>query len=357
MKRRGESELANGVSASALTLMATSIGSLPHTDPVAACRVMTDVLPIPAWPQLPRRSFKENMYAQYSEGFPGVVVDEAQERIWVDRSQDLDAGLERLYTAYMANDLDYGAISANYAAGLHVFLSAAAGRQWPAVKGSVTGPISWGLTVTDQDKRAILYDDTLADAVAKHLRLKAAWQERELRKVCDSTIIFVDEPYMSAYGSAFFSLERDLVVRLLTETMAGIQGRIGVHCCGNTDWSLLMETPADILNFDAYAYAESVALYPESVRSFLRRGGMLAWGIVPAEDEEAILRETASSLTDRLVAGMDLLVKKGIPMDHLLEACLVSPSCGLRGRTESTAVRALQLAVGVAGELRRRFGR
>jgi methionine synthase II (cobalamin-independent) len=225
------------------------------------------------------------------------------------------------------------------------------------VKGSVTGPISWGLTVTDQDKRAILYDDTLADAVAKHLRLKAAWQERELRKLSDTTIIFVDEPYMSAYGSAFFSIERDLVVRLLTETMAGIEGLIGIHCCGNTDWSLLLETPAHVLNFDAYAYAESVALYPDAVRAFLRRGGLLAWGIVPAEDEAAILCETAASLTDRLLTGMDLLVKKGIPLDHLLEACLVSPSCGLRGRSEATSVRALQLAVGVTDELRRRFGR
>jgi methionine synthase II (cobalamin-independent) len=349
--------LAKGVNASELTLLATSIGSLPHTDPVAACRVMTDVLPIPAWPQLPRRSFKENMYVQYSEGFPGVVIDESQERIWVDRRQDLDAGLERLYTAYMENDLDFAAISPDYAAGFYAFLDVAKGKRWRAVKGSVTGPISWGLTVTDQDKRAILYDDALADAVAKHLRLKAAWQERELRKLSETTIIFVDEPYMSAYGSAFFSLERDLVVRLLTETMAGIQGLIGIHCCGNTDWSLLLDTPANVLNFDAYAYAESVALYPEAVRAFLRRGGLLAWGIVPAEDEAAILRETAGSLTDRLVAGMSLLVQKGIPMDNLLNACLVSPSCGLRGRTESTAVRALQLAVGVTDELRRRFGR
>jgi methionine synthase II (cobalamin-independent) len=349
--------LSTGLNPSGLTLLATAIGSLPHTDPVAACRVMTDNLPIPAWPQLPRRSFKENMYAQYSEGFPGVVVDEGHERIWVDRSRDLDGGLERLYAAYMENDLDFAAISAEYAAGFHAFLDVAAGRSWPAVKGSVTGPISWGLTVTDEDERAILYDDSLADAVAKHLRLKAAWQERELRKLSNTTIIFVDEPYMSAYGSAFFSLEREMVLRLLTETMAGIKGLVGVHCCGNTDWSLLLETRAHVLNFDAYAYAESVALYPEAVRAFLRRGGLLAWGIVPAEDEEAIAGETAGSLTDRLLVGMSLLVKKGIPLDHLLDACLVSPSCGLRGRSEAIAVRALQLAVGVTEELRRRFGR
>lgn len=340
-----------------LTLLSTAIGSLPFVDATEACRVMTDILPIPAWPQLPRRNFKENMYAQYSEGFPGTVVDEAHERVWVDRTQDLGAGLECLYAAYLENDVDFGAISPEYAAGLHVFLKAAAGRPWLAVKGQVTGPISWGLTVTDQDKRAVLYDETLADAVAKHLRLKAAWQERELRKLCDSTIIFVDEPYMSAYGSAFFSLERELVVRLLTETMAGIQGLIGVHCCGNTDWSLLLDTPVHILNFDAYAYAEAVALYPEAVRAFLRRGGLLAWGIVPSLDEAAIWRESVESLTDRLVAAMKLLTGKGVSFDNLLAGCLVTPSCGLGGRSEGAALRALQLAVGVGAELRRRYGR
>lgn len=344
-----------GFDTRSLSLMATSIGSLPHQDAAEACRVTTTLLSIPAWPQLPRRGFRENMYAQYSEGFPGIVVDEAAERIYVHRGPGMEAGLERLYAAYLESDLGYGAISPGYASGLWAFPAVAAGREWPAVKGSVTGPISWGLTVTDEDKRAILYDETLADAVAKHLRLKAAWQERELLKICPRTITFVDEPYMSAFGSAFFSLERDLVVQLLTETMGGIQGLIGVHCCGNTDWSLLMETPVHILNFDAWAYAEALALYPEDVRRFLRRGGLLAWGIVPSGDEEAILHGTVDGMTARLLDGMGLLVQKGIPLDDLLAGCLVSPSCGLGGRSERAAVRALELSAGIAAELRRRY--
>ncbi len=372
----------------ALNLLPTAVGSLPHSDPVAACDLIRRVLPeIPIWPQLPRRSFRENMYAQYSEGFPGVVIDEAQERIWVDRSQDLSPALERLYAAYLENDLDFAAISPEYAAGLHTLLkncgirksgnpeiskstnqqiskSAITNRKSQianrksaiAIKGQVTGPISWGLTVTDENRRPVLYDEVLADAVAKHLRLKAAWQERELRKLAPQTIIFVDEPYLSAYGSAFVAIDRDLVVNLLSETMAGIQGLVGVHCCGNTDWSILLETPMDILNFDAYGYAESLALYPEAVHAFLRRGGAIAWGIVPALEEEAIWRESVASLTERLVAAMHLLVKKGVPLDDLLAACLVTTSCGLRGRTVAAAERALELVAGVAREMRRRYG-
>ncbi|GAH51927.1 unnamed protein product [marine sediment metagenome] len=82
----------------------TIIGSMPHTDPAEACSLITRYLKdIPAWPQLPRRSFKENMYAQFSQGFPGVVLKE--DSIYVDRTQDLTKPLEELYTANPTKDL------------------------------------------------------------------------------------------------------------------------------------------------------------------------------------------------------------------------------------------------------------
>ncbi|MBN1643272.1 MAG: methionine synthase, partial [Dehalococcoidales bacterium] len=60
------------------------IGSLPHEDvDKAVAVVMRYQKEIPAWPQLPKRSFRENMYAQYSEGFPGVVIK--NDKIYVDR--------------------------------------------------------------------------------------------------------------------------------------------------------------------------------------------------------------------------------------------------------------------------------
>jgi len=340
-----------------LSLLPTSIGSLPYQDPAGACRSVVDTFPrVPIWPQLPRRSFLENMYVQYSEGFPGVVLDRVAERIYVDRSQDLDPGLERLYTAYLENDLDFAAIDPSYAAGLAMLPSVLSGTSAPlAVKGQVTGPISWGLTVVDQNRRPALYDEILADAIARHLRLKAAWQERELGKLCATVITFVDEPYLSAFGSAFVAVNREQVITLLEEVFTGIRGLKGVHCCGNTDWSILMETSVDILNLDAYHYAESLALYPDAVRAFLRRGGVIAWGISPNRDD-LIAQETAESLTRRLEAGLELLVKKGIPKDELLAAMMITPSCGLGGMSVAAAERVFALTAGVAAEMQRRYG-
>lgn len=334
-------------------LRATAVGSMPHTEAQEAWDLVLDRIPaIPNWPQLPNRSFRENMYVQYSEGFPGVVI-QGEDKIYVDRGRSLDEGLERLYLAYLQNDLDAYGVSPQYAAGLHTLLSSDL-PEAVAVKGQVTGPVSWGLSVTDQARRPILYDQVLGDALAKHLRLKAAWQERALGTVNPRTIIFVDEPYLSALGSAFVSVPRDQVVGLLEEVLAGIEGLKGVHCCGNTDWSLLLETSVDILNFDAYNYAESLSLYPEAVVAFLERGGIIAWGIVPNE-AKTVEGETAESLASRLDQAMSLLVRKGVSQDLLVRRCLITPSCGLGGLQPEQADRALELAASLSRLVRERY--
>lgn len=335
-------------------LLTTHVGSVPHVDPEEACDlVLKNFSQIPAWPQLPKRSFLENMYVQFSEGFPGVVIEE--ERIYVNRRRDLDPDLEQLYVAYLENDVNYGAIGPDYAAGLTAFCRRLSdiGYKPVAVKGQVTGPISWGLSVVDQDRRPVLYDEVLADAVAKHLRLKAAWQERELRKIYPTTITFVDEPYMASFGSALVPLSREQVITLLEEVLAGLKGIKGVHCCANTDWSILLETSIDILNLDAYAYAENLALYPDQVRAFLEGGGIIAWGIVPAGEE--VHGETVESLLDKLHQAIDLLVKKGIPFDEIINSLLITPSCGTGSLLVDTAERTLSLTAEVSKLMRERY--
>jgi methionine synthase II (cobalamin-independent) len=329
-----------------------NMGSLPHTDPEEALNLIPKHLQeVSAWPQLPKRSFLENMYVQFSERFPGVVLE--RERIYVDRAHDLSADLGQLYLAYLEDDLDAYAVSPAYAAGLARW-SKGDFNSCKAVKGQVTGPISWGLSVVDQQGRPVLYDEVLADAVAKHLRLKAAWQERELRCLHPRTMILVDEPYLASFGSAYVAVTREQVIALIGEVLDGLVGLKGIHCCGNTDWSLVLSTPIDILSFDAYSYAETLSLYPAEVEEFLRRGGIIAWGIVPHEGEQ-LDGETAASLVERLHQAMELLVSKGIPFEQLLTASLVSPSCGLGSVSLDRAERALALTAAVSEEMKKTY--
>jgi methionine synthase II (cobalamin-independent) len=151
------------------------------------------------------------------------------------------------------------------------------------------------------------------------------------------------------------AVAREQIVALLEEVFAGLRGLKGVHCCGNTDWALVLETSLDILNFDAYNFAETLALYPTAVRAFLRRGGFIAWGIVPAADAAQVLAETADRLVARLEAAWRTLAGKGVPFDDLVNAALITPACGLGTLGEPAAERALALAAEVSQRLRWRY--
>jgi methionine synthase II (cobalamin-independent) len=329
----------------------TAIGSMPHTNAGEACSIIMKCLPdIPSWPQLPQRSPKENMIIQFSEGFPGVVID--GDKIHIEPSADFESDLERIHIDCEQDNAREYSISTQYAAGLHAFLSKAAGSK--IVKGQVTGPITWGLRVTSQDGLGILYDDTLAETAAKFLRLKASWQENILRKISPNTIIFVDEPYLVSLGSVFTPIPEEKVPVLLEEVFKGIKGTKGLHCCGNTNWSVLLDTKIDILSFDAYNYASSLSAHSDKVKSFLEGGGSIAWGIVPNE-EEALAKESLSGLRDRLEEAMAPFTRDGVKFRQLIAQGLITPSCGLESLSPEAASQALELTAKLSHDLRSRY--
>ncbi len=342
--------------------LATSISSLPHVDVKKACRLVLDLLPeIPVWPQLPKISFKENMYVQYSENMPCLVIDEAKKKGWFKTDVDITAELEKFYGKIIADDVEWFAINPDHSAGLYGLMEEmkSSGRNSGIkyIKGQVTGPVSFGLTVTDQDNKAILYNDQLGDVVVKTCAMKARWQIRKLVKETgvSSVILFIDEPYLTSFGSSFVSLSREDVVKYLNEVIEAIHSEkaiAGIHCCGNTDWSILMDTDIDIISFDAYNYMESMTLYPEKLKEYLNNGKCLAWGIVPSSED--IKNETAENLIKRFKEGLNMFSGKGITEGQLLKQCLITPSCGVGSMEVETAEKVMRINREVSEELRKK---
>ena len=99
------------------------------------------------------------------------------------------------------------------------------------------------------------------------------WQERRLSDLSDQVIMFLDEPSLSLIGTPFASVSGDNVISWIDEVFEGVTATRGLHCCGNTDWPMVLSTSVDLLSFDAYNYAFSVSLYPEQLKRFLERGG------------------------------------------------------------------------------------
>ena len=79
---------------------------------------------IPAWPQLPRRSYLENMYVQFTEGLPGRVLDVAAEKMHV-MSEVLGDEAAAFLEALKMGDPDLFALSPEYAAGVRTAVALA----------------------------------------------------------------------------------------------------------------------------------------------------------------------------------------------------------------------------------------
>ena len=68
-------------------------------------------------------------------------------------------------------------------------------------------------------------------------------------------------------------------------------------------------------------------LYADNLNSFLKKGGIICWGIVPTQDFNAGLNPEV--LAQKIKSGLDVLVRKGIDRNLLLERLMISPACGL----------------------------
>lgn len=331
------------------------LGGLPHADETGAMdAVLARFADLPSWPQLPQRSPLENMYTMFAERFPGLREDAGS--AFVQHGGILEKELGDLHLAYLDNDISYARMDPDHASCLYALLQHFAAENQPileAVKGEVTGPVSWALTMLDEQRRPILYDRVLEDATAQHLRLKAAWQEQQLSEIASETIIILNEPYMASFGSSFVPLSRERAVALFNEVLAGIQGIGGVHCCGAADWSVILDARVQLLSWDAYDYMDTFLECAERLGQFLERGGILCWGIVPAG--YAARKESVETLVTRLEQGIASLADEGISRELILRQSLVSPSCGLGSLQVPLAEHILDLTREVSETMQQRY--
>lgn len=327
-------------------LMPTGIGSLPHEDAAGALDfVRTQVPEIPFWPQLPRRCPLEEMKRQFLPGLPGVVCEDRL-RISLARGREEAAGL---FEAVIQDDA-WVCPPEDRAAGLYGYTR----RRWSgarATKGQLIGPVSLGLSLVDERDVPILYSAEMADWLVNHLALAARWQQGLLARLGHPTLVSFDEPYMAAYGSAHFPFSGEAVRNALRGVTEGLKGNRGVHCCGNTDWSLILDLGFDVVSFDAYGYGIQFCLYGDEAGRFLRSGGVLAWGIVPV-DEDAYSVSSVELVEQWKDLAGQLAVRAGLTQRDIARSSLVTPACGLGTGDVALAERVFTLLREVSNRLR-----
>lgn len=353
-----------------ITFLPTAIGSLPCKNPQDAVDLMfSNFKNFPVCPQLAHFNPKEDMLTQIAQKIPGVIWDEQDKRWYIDQnSDDFFEQLEEFYLDYeniiTEKDFDlldkYG-ITGDFSSTLPLFLDKAAKIKPVALKGQITGPFTYGTSLVDREKRCAFYDETLREVIIKALTLKSLWLVKKFRESSPESIpvIFLDEPSISQYGtSAFITITKEDIVNSISEISGILKDNgamVGIHCCGNTDWSIVTESNVDILNFDGFYFAESLSLYAKDVENFLKKGGYVAWGMVPTLEEDILKASNVESLTKKFEEAKSYLINKGIDENLILRSSFITPTCGAGSLSEELAVMAMELTSNLAKSLRETY--
>jgi hypothetical protein len=321
----------------------------------------------PIWPQLPKLGLLEQMEVQYSENIPCAVVDAEKNRLFFQTDVDYSEKFAEFYEAYMTasdeggtKDFSSMAISEKYSKGIYAFLRTLKqkGGKLPWLKVQSTGPITFALSIVDENKRALYYNEEFRDVIAKSIAMKSRWQIQQFKPFAENIICFIDEPILSAFGSStYVSVKREDVVSILNEVIEAIhaEGAIaGIHCCGNTEWSILIDAGVDIVNFDAFEYGDTIAIYADSVKQHFAKGGTLAWGVVPTS--EKIRDQTVESLEKQLEKVIDNLASKGIDKNTIMQQAIITPSCGTGSLSTDDAEKVFALLAGLTKRMKEKYG-
>ncbi len=340
------------------------VGSLPMTDhPAAASLVMEHTPEIPLWVQLPQ--FKEEgMVNQFLPGLPGLT--RKGDKQYLDTGSDaFDPEFLSFFEDYLAlsepgSDLEGSrfAFTDETGKGFREFIRQvdSSTGQFEALKGQVTGPITFATAVKDEEDKDIFYNDQLRDAAVKRLALNAQWQAQTFAKRGATPIVFLDEPALAGFGtSAYITITKEDVVTCIEEIVEPIHrenGLAGVHVCANTEWDMLLGTSIDIISFDAFSYFDKFILYPDHIKAYLDRGSILAFGIVPTAKAELIAAQTTQGLVDMFESQVAQLTALGFDRKTIIEQTFITPSCGTGSLDFESAKRVLELTRDVSAAIR-----
>ena len=300
--------------------LTTAMGILPHVNLDDALRLSLSV-DIPFWPQLPKYRFKEDMYAQFAQHFPGLIIDEEQQLLRFSHelfTEQLDTYLEE------SQSDNYFALTPDFSTAFRAFLGQNLSK-YPMVRGQTVGPISFGLKICDNDLKPMIYNDFVREILYDFLRQKIAWQYQELAKVHPRPFVWLDEPGLEMIFNSFSAYTSEVAKGEYQAFLAQLPGPKGVHLCGNPDWSFLLGANLDILSVDAFSWGHILVRYTEEVKEYLKGGGILVWGITPTLTTE-ISEETVDSLFKSLMKLWQFLGQHGLDESLIFDRCWLAPS-------------------------------
>ncbi len=325
----------------------TAIGSLPHHNADVALG-FSFRLGIPFLPQIPIRNPWEYMIAQALEGLPGLQADidgsvTLNTDIWLSRSSDFQARLDAALahagggvkkTTTGSDPFEGFEPSPSISSCWQPFLWELSERRVPMAKIQLAGPMTaqWALMLRDNAGHDIPahsaggagFGDQHPELFTQIYRLvlaRAIAMSRRLQRSGIQPLLFLDEPGLYALSPAnarhVLALQE---LKLLIQALRKEGVLVGLHCCSNTDWNMVLSLPLNYLSLDVALSLDSLLEQKPAFDRFVRDGGKLSLGVIPTGRSSVLrsldIQALANSLIEKLPASV-------------LRDALFTPACGL----------------------------
>jgi len=302
------------------------MGIMPHTN-IEKALALALSLDIPFWPQLPKVSFYEDMYAQALQNFPGIVVDAVNQKIHFDTAkfeEELDSYFQQM------EQPETFALSRDYSVVYHEFLQRDL-QSYHAIRGQMIGPISLGFKITDEQRKPLIYNENIRPILFDFIQRKVNVQYRQLKERNNNAFVWLDEPGLGWVFSGMSGYTDIHTKEDYQDFLQNLEGPKAMHLCAEVNLPYLLELGIEILSFDAYQRKDLPREYATAVGKFLRGGGVISWGIVPT-NSGSLGQETPETLA-RLLSDFWQKVSEetSLAMEEIAQQALIAPArCCLR---------------------------
>ena len=299
----------------------TAMGIMPHKDVDKALDLALG-LDIPFWPQLPHVSLHEDMYIQTSENFPGITIDFEKGRLTFN-TERFGKELEDYFNK-MENPETY-ALTEEYSIVFKRFLSRNL-QDYRAIRGQITGPVSFGFKVLDENFKPIIYNEEVKTILFDFIQKKVNLQYQELKKKNPNAFVWVDEPGLGYVFSGLSGYNDQQAKEDYYHFVQGLEGPKGLHLCAEVNLPYLLELGIEILSFDAFQIGFMPKEYTQSVSEFINKGGIISWGIVPT-DHKALETQTPEKLASLLSSYWEVISENtDLSLAQIADQALVAPA-------------------------------
>jgi len=335
---------------------ASGIAAVPYRDKAHCVQVILENFPEAPFLPVMTRGIRWML-----EGIPCLVINREKKRITMAPPEEREEELLEFYDRVEQGDLNYFATTPKTAPFYEAMIDAIRQNPPPELKWILVqsaGPVLLGdMLKQEANGKPCIFHETLRDVLIKGINMKCKWLEIRIKEDIPGVEVVIDQPETTLvnFTSAGGSGNRDDLISAINEGFVGLTCPTFIHCCANIDWSLLTDTNADVINFDAYQHAVEASLYAREFRRFIEDGGMIGWGIVPVI-EDLLEKETFQSLVEKLEKAIDGFVKAGIDEELLASSSWVLPCCETVLLTEDQSDRVFHLTREISERMRSKYG-